>query len=90
MSTNEVNYFGAHPRVGGSLGEDAMNEHEHIDRDKLKLKECYTRENVPRGAWVEVDLNAIAHNIRVIRKRVSTARSWQSSRRTATGTVPCM
>lgn len=42
MSTNEVNYFGAHPRVGGSLGEDAMNEHEHIDRNKLKLKECYT------------------------------------------------
>lgn len=77
--------------MGGSLGEDAMNEHEHIDRNKLKLKECYTRENVPRGAWVEVDLNAIAHNIRVIRKRVgSTARSWQSSRRTATGTVPCM
>ena len=74
MSTNEVNYFGAHPRVGGSLGEDAMNEHEHIDRNKLKLKECYTRENVPRGAWVEVDLNAIAHNIRVIRKRVGLDR----------------
>ena len=40
MSTNEVNYFGAHPRVGGSLGEDAMNEHEHIDRNKLKLRAC--------------------------------------------------
>ena len=37
MSTNEVNYFGAHPRVGGSLGEDAMNEHEHIDLSLIHI-----------------------------------------------------
>lgn len=74
MSTNEVNYFGAHPRVEGFSSEATTDEHEHLNRDELKLKECYTRENVPRGAWVEVDLNAIAHNIRVIRKRVGLER----------------
>lgn len=75
MSTNnEVNYFGANPRLGDAFSDDASAEHEVVDRDKLKLKESYTRETVPRGAWVEVDLDAIAHNIRVIRKRVGLDR----------------
>lgn len=74
MSTDEVNYFGAHPKVAGAPSSDNGSDHEHIDRDSVKLKDSYTRETVPRGAWVEVDLDAIAHNIRVTRKRVGLNR----------------
>lgn len=73
MSTDEVNYFGANPRLGDSFPKDdkvVVNDHEHIDRETVKLKDSYTRETVPRGAWIEVDLKAIAHNIQVVRRRV--------------------
>lgn len=73
MSTNETNYFGAHPYVEG-YSESKIIEPEHIDRDSVKLQESYTRETVPRGAWVEVDLSAIEHNIRIVRKRVGLDR----------------
>lgn len=72
MSLNESNYFGAHPYIEG-LSEEEQHP-EHLDRESLKLHDCYTREDVPRGAWIEVDLKAIEHNIRVVRNKVGLNR----------------
>ncbi len=74
MSNNEVNYFGANPRLEGSYSDDGSKEREAIDRENLKLGGPYTPATVPRGAWVEVDLNAIVHNIVIARKRIGMQR----------------
>ncbi len=43
-------------------------------RFKDGMPTSYTRIDVPRGAWAEIDLDAIAHNVRVARRRLGNAR----------------
>lgn len=78
MSTNEANYFGAHPTLGDSFPDVVLKKNgeddSHLNPDNVKLHDSYTRETVPRGAWIEVDLDAIAHNIRIARKHVGVDR----------------
>ncbi len=70
MSADEVNYFSAHPHVEGAFPKPHGDGPRHISRDDYRVGGPYTRETVPRGAWVEIDLSAIAHNLRAIRRRV--------------------
>lgn len=55
------------------FAKDEEPRHEET-RGGIKLPKSYTRSNVPRGAWVEVDLDAIAHNVQVARKHIGPAR----------------
>ena len=73
MSGNEVNYFGAHPHVEGMFPSD-RSQVKSIDREDCTIGGPYTHKDVPRGAWVEVDLGAIAHNLRIIRKFIGMNR----------------
>ena len=74
MSSNDVNYFSAHPHIEDVFSRSDDRAHKSISREDNKLGGSYTRENVPRGAWVEVDRKAIAHNLRIIRKHVGGQR----------------
>lgn len=74
MSTNEVNYFSAHPHVEGVFPKSGGDTPKIISRDDFKIGGPYTRETVPRGAWAEIDLGAIAHNLRLVRKHVGGQR----------------
>ena len=73
MSANEVNYFGANPHVEGVFSSDRAQV-KSIDRDDYKIGGPYTHADVPRGAWVEVELGAIAHNLRIVRKHIGMNR----------------
>lgn len=73
MSGNEVNYFGANPHVEGMFPSNRPQA-KSIDRDDFKVGGPFSHEDVPRGAWVEVDLDAIAHNLRLVRKQIGMNR----------------
>ena len=69
-----INYFGAHPTIPGpEPGPDAQKHHPvgELARD---IPDEWTLETLPRGAWVEVDLDAIAHNVRLARAHLGQRR----------------
>lgn len=72
MAAGEViNYFGANPHIAGGREED-----KRIARRVAEGKPPseWTVDTVPRGAWIEVDLDAIAHNVQLARKRLGLQR----------------
>ena len=38
------------------------------------LDRVFTRDTVPKDAWIEIDLDAIAHNVRITRARIGANR----------------
>ncbi len=73
MSGNEVNYFGANPHVEGVFPSERPQA-KSIEREACKIEGPYTRADVPRGAWVEIELAAIVHNLRIVRKHIGMNR----------------
>ena len=88
MSIDEVNYFGANPHFAESLddtGADFAPDEQVGDDDFQKFDlfadgapSSYTHANVLRGAWAEIDLDAIAHNTRIARRRIGPTRMLMS------------
>lgn len=69
-----VNYFGANPKISNVDFESSEEETRSKDDLLHDIPESWTPETVPRGAWVEVDLDAIAHNVQLARKRLGPRR----------------
>ena len=80
----EVNYFGANPVLPKSVssrgGKDEPFDNSSDEQLSFgaefetaaltPLPEVYNRYNVPRGAWVEIDLDAIAFNTKQARAAI--------------------
>lgn len=61
-----VNYFGSDPKVPDETGGNA--DAKRAAREAVANAgnpDEWTEENLSRGAWVEIDLGAVAHNVRV-------------------------
>ena len=76
MSKGEViNYFGANPKIPGYGTEDAAaSAAADAGLSQTGTPTQWTRENLTRGAWVEIDLSAIAYNVQVACKHLGPQR----------------
>lgn len=75
MSKGDViNYFGANPKIGGDEFDSSADDQRSVSELVRELPDSWTPETVPRGAWVEVDLDAIAHNVQLARKHLGLRR----------------
>lgn len=80
--TETINYFGSNPTMPGHDGKPqdpfdmpcdeqlslSADIDEAAEQPSVRLHDDYTRENVPRGAWAEIDLSAIAFNVKQARR----------------------
>ncbi|MGI6032454.1 MAG: alanine racemase [Coriobacteriales bacterium] len=86
MSSDEVNYFSANPNISGAF--EKLNEKDNEERlqdsspDDIQIPagfedgvpRSYELDELPRDAWVEIDLDAIAHNVRIARRHLGPSR----------------
>lgn len=82
MSADEVNYFGANPHLGDAVERiNSESESKRVQKDvpipemfANGVPRSYTVDTLPRDAWVEVDLGAIAHNVKVAHRHLGPRR----------------
>ena len=77
MAKGEViNYFGANPSIPGYDASSAQRDADAADASAgaPDASAGWTRETLTRGAWVEIDLSAIANNVRVAKKKLGPTR----------------
>lgn len=84
--TNYVNYFGSNPTVPlddepqqpfDNPGDEQLSMDAQLsdgEQPQLTLHDDYTLKTVPRGAWAEIDLAAIAFNVNQARRAVGPKR----------------
>lgn len=80
--TDSINYFGSNPKLPNdaaagdrpfdSAGDTQLTLGAEVERaasaPSVTLHDSYTRQSVPRGAWAEIDLSAIAFNVQQARR----------------------
>ena len=82
MSADEVNYFGANPHLGDAVERINSESESKRAQEDVPIPEMfangvprsYTVDTLPRDAWVEVDLGAIAHNVKVAHRHLGPRR----------------
>ena len=82
MSADEVNYFGANPHLGDAVERINSESESKRAQEDVPIPEMfangvprsYTVDTLPRDAWVEVDLGAIAHNVKVAHRHLGSRR----------------
>ncbi len=90
MPREEVNYFGSDMVFPDDEGKSERFPFENPDDEQLSfsdefddalpqggaMPQYFTRGNVLRGAWVEIDTEAIRHNIRLAKKAIGPRKQF--------------